>query len=363
MWCQELGTGLEGLMSRLISMLAIAVAAVPLVAGAAHPVAASATPASARATATDVSPPSGVEAQVVTLMNADRAHNGLNPLTVDPAMSTVARGWADVVMGRGALSHNPDIVNLLPEGWTRWGENVGFGPSPTSLEAAFMASPEHRANILGPFSIVGVGVSVASDGTLWVAVDFVALHTGVAAVSCSDTNPPSTPAPAAASGYFVLGGDGGVFTFGSAVFRGSVPGLGVRARTVLMALTPDAGGYWVLGTDGGVFTFGDALFLGSVPGIGSTTSAVDLKPTPSGRGYWVLGRDGSVFTFGDAPMLGSLPSSGIRDQAVKLIPTPSGQGYWILGVDGGIFTFGDARFRGSLPGSGVADASVSMAST
>jgi len=349
-------------MSRLISMLAVAVATVPLALGATHAAAASATTAGSGATA-GASPTAGLEAQTVALMNADRAHQGLAPLTVDPAMSTVARDWSNVVMGRGALSHNPAIVGLLPEGWTRWGENVGFGPSPTSLDAAFMASPEHRAIILGPFALVGVGASVASDGTVWVTVDFVALRTGVAAVSCSDTNPPSTPSPAAATGYFVLGNDGGVFTFGSAVFHGSVPGLGVRARTVLMALTPDAGGYWVLGGDGGVFTFGDARFLGSVPGTGSTTTAVDLKPTPSGRGYWVLGRDGSVFPFGDAPALGSLPANGIRDQAVKLIPTPSGHGYWILGIDGGIFTFGDATFHGSLPGSGVADASVSMATT
>jgi hypothetical protein len=344
----DLGTGLEGSMLRVISMLAVAVVGASMFVDA-QPAAAAANP--------------GVEAQLVGLMNADRARAGLGPLAVDATLTGVARSWSDAMMGAGALIHNPEIENELPGGWTRWGENVGEGSSPASLEAAFMASPDHRANILGAFSLVGVGVDVGAAGTLWVTVDFVTIGTGAATESCKATNPPSAPSPAAAPGYDVLGSDGGVFTFGSAVFHGSVPGLGIRARTVLMALTPDAGGYWVLGSDGGVFTFGDARFFGSVPGTGSRTTAVDFKPTPSGAGYWVLGQDGSVFTFGDAPGFGSLPASGVRARAVKLVPTPTGRGYWILGADGGIFSFGDAAFHGSLPGSGVADTSVSMAST
>jgi hypothetical protein len=30
----------------------------------------------------------------------------------------------------------------------------------------------------------------------------------------------------------------------------------------------NAGGYWLVGMDGGVFTFGDAAYDGSVPGVG-----------------------------------------------------------------------------------------------
>jgi Cysteine-rich secretory protein family len=304
-----------------------------------------------------------MENQFVSRMNADRAQQGLAPLTVDPQLTAAARSWSDAIEGNGSLSHNPNIQKELPAGWTRWGENVGAGPSVSSLDAAFMASPEHRANILGAFTLVGVGVDVTEAGTIWVTVDFVALAPGAVSVSCTDTNQANNPSPAAASGYYVLGADGGVFSYGSAVFHGSVPGLGVRARTILMAVTPDHGGYWVLGGDGGVFTFGDARFFGSVPGTGSRITAVDLKPSPSGQGYWVLGADGSVFAFGDAPALGSLPQAGVHGTAVKLVPTPTGQGYWILGADGGIFSFGDAAFHGSLPGAGVADQSVSMAST
>jgi len=302
----------------------------------------------------------GLEGQYLAVLNADRTARGLGPLTLDPGMTGIARGWADHLLAQGGLSHNPSLVGQLPGGWQRYGENVGEGSDVTTLETTFMNSPEHRANILGDYETVGVGIDVRIDGTLFITVDF--LKGGRAAASCTSTNPPDAPSPAAARGYYVLGSDGGIFAYG-APFLGSVPGDGVRARAVLMAVTPDQGGYWVLGSDGGVFTFGDAPFLGSVPGLGAHAVGVDLKSSATGHGYWVLGQDGSVYAFGDAQTFGSLPGVGVHNQAVKLVPTPSGRGYWILGADGGIFSFGDAAFLGSLPGIGVHNTSVSMSST
>ncbi|MDE3202669.1 MAG: hypothetical protein KGQ66_00420 [Acidobacteriota bacterium] len=64
-------------------------------------------------------------------------------------------------------------------------------------------------------------------------------------------------------GVWLLGGDGGVFTIGSAPFFGSAADVALVAPVVAMAPTPDHQGYWLLGADGGVFAFGDAPFLGS----------------------------------------------------------------------------------------------------
>ena len=64
-----------------------------------------------------------------------------------------------------------------------------------------------------------------------------------------------------------------MFAFGDAVFHGSVPGA-LPTGTVLdspivgIVTTPSGNGYWILGADGGVFTFGDATFLGSLGGTG-----------------------------------------------------------------------------------------------
>jgi hypothetical protein len=40
----------------------------------------------------------------------------------------------------------------------------------------------------------------------------------------------------------------------------------VGPRIVGIASTPDGKGYWLVGADGGVFTFGDAQFYGSMGG-------------------------------------------------------------------------------------------------
>ena len=69
--------------------------------------------------------------------------------------------------------------------------------------------------------------------------------------------------------------------------------------------TPTGDGYWIVGSDGGVFTFGDAAFYGSLGDVELHAPIVDLEPTPTGRGYWLLGADGGVFTFGDAGFHGA----------------------------------------------------------
>ncbi|MGH9030425.1 MAG: hypothetical protein ACRDV4_12525 [Acidimicrobiales bacterium] len=47
----------------------------------------------------------------------------------------------------------------------------------------------------------------------------------------------------------------------------SVPGLKINVSNIVgIATTPDGGGYWLVGSDGGVFSFGDAKFFGSMGG-------------------------------------------------------------------------------------------------
>jgi hypothetical protein len=188
-----------------------------------------------------------------------------------------------------------------------------------------------------------------------------------AGTRCSyGSNPKSTPSSKSGAGYYVLGSDGGIFSFGGAAFYGSVPGLNLSSRVTALRLTSTKTGlgYHILGADGGIFTFGDAPFLGSVPGLGLPVKvqALDLQRTASGKGYWILGADGGVFSFGDAEFYGSVPGLGITGaKALRLVPTPTGKGYWVLGVDGGVFSFGDAEFFGSVPGLGLATKVVAMA--
>jgi hypothetical protein len=69
--------------------------------------------------------------------------------------------------------------------------------------------------------------------------------------------------------------------------------------------TPSGAGYWIVGSDGGIFTYGDAEFFGSLGDTALSAPITDMASTPSGCGYWLLGADGGVFTFGDAEFFGA----------------------------------------------------------
>ena len=140
--------------------------------------------------------------------------------------------------------------------------------------------------------------------------------------------PPTPPAPA--HGYWLVGSDGGIFTFGSAQFYGSTGGITLQRPVVGISPTSNKAGYWLVASDGGVFAFGNAGYFGLIPGAG-------LAPAGSGLPHSL-----------NAPIVGMVPSS-------------DGGGYFMVASDGGVFAFGDARFEGSCPGmGGCSGAAVSV---
>lgn len=75
--------------------------------------------------------------------------------------------------------------------------------------------------------------------------------------------------------------------------------------TLLSSTTPVAEsgagqGYWLVGADGGVFTFGKARFYGSLASTHLKSPIIGITPTPDGNGYWLVAGDGHVYPFGDA---------------------------------------------------------------
>jgi hypothetical protein len=148
-------------------------------------------------------------------------------------------------------------------------------------------------------------------------------------------------------GYAMLGADGGVFTFGDARFAGSGAGLRPNGRFVGLAMTPSGRGYWLATSDGAVVAFGDARFFGSTAGFGVASEVVDIVATRRGRGYYLVTSNGGVLGFGDARFRGSAASLPLRSPIVTMATTPTGRGYYLVAADGGVFTYGDARFHGS----------------
>ncbi len=122
--------------------------------------------------------------QQQTLINQDRANAGLPPLAWSACLAAIAVQNAQRMAAAGAISHTngPTLDLNCGVGATQAGENVGFtsaGIDDVGLNNAFMASPGHRANILGPYAFVGTAWSVAPNGSGYIAVEFLAATAAV----------------------------------------------------------------------------------------------------------------------------------------------------------------------------------------
>ncbi len=150
------------------------------------------------------------------------------------------------------------------------------------------------------------------------------------------------------NGYWLVGADGGVFSFGAATFYGSMGGTPLNRPIVGITSTPDGGGYWEVASDGGIFAFGDAGFFGSTGSMVLDRPIVGMASTPDGKGYWLVASDGGVFAFGDAAFFGSTGGVDLGQAVVGMAATPFGDGYWLTTATGAVFSFGRAPFEGSL---------------
>lgn len=133
-------------------------------------------------------------------------------------------------------------------------------------------------------------------------------------------------------GYYLIGSDGGVFAFGDAEFHGSIQGIvnelvgpGFPATEWLacpivgLVPTPTGDGYWLVACDGGVFSFGSAPYRGSVPEVlpGVTLNRPINGMVAYGGGYLMVASDGGAFNFG-APFFGSLGANPPSDPIVAI---------------------------------------------
>jgi len=138
--------------------------------------------------------PGSEEAQFLTLTNQLRASKGLQQLSVDGTLTSIARNWSGQMAAAGTIFHNNGLPNQVSAPWTQLGENVGMGPSVAGIQQAFINSPHHYENLVNPnYNYVGIGV-VDSGGTIYVTVDFMALGS-VSAPAPAPTAPRTTTAP------------------------------------------------------------------------------------------------------------------------------------------------------------------------
>jgi uncharacterized protein YkwD len=123
-----------------------------------------------------VQPPGGfvasIEQSILSTVNQQRAATGRSPLQLDPTLTATARAHSAQMSEGNRLFHSADLSAGAPPKWRALGENVAMSTSVDTVNARFMESPAHRANILGDFDRVGIGVAVAR-GRIWVTQEFM----------------------------------------------------------------------------------------------------------------------------------------------------------------------------------------------
>ncbi|MGW0494456.1 CAP domain-containing protein [Streptomyces sp. NPDC003007] len=118
---------------------------------------------------------SAAAAQVLSLVNEERAKVGCSPVAANSTLTDLAQSYSEDMAARGFFDHTD------PDGRTPWdragkagisnlgGENIARGQADAAaVMDAWMNSPGHRANILNcDFKTLGVGVELGSGGPWW----------------------------------------------------------------------------------------------------------------------------------------------------------------------------------------------------
>ena len=102
------------------------------------------------------------------LVNKARRNHGLRPLRMNGELSKTALHHSARMAASNTVFHTSNLYDTVRRYRpSRWGENVGMAGTVLRLHRAFMASADHRANILGKaYRKVGVGL-VRSGGAIW----------------------------------------------------------------------------------------------------------------------------------------------------------------------------------------------------
>ena len=111
------------------------------------------------------SPARSSEAGVLAAVNVARAAHGLRPLRLDLTLRSAARSHSADMLRLNYFAHGAFAARMAAfhvQG-RQAGENLAWGSGPYGQAGAmiseWLASPEHRANLLSPvYSRIGIGL-------------------------------------------------------------------------------------------------------------------------------------------------------------------------------------------------------------
>lgn len=162
---------------------------------------------------------SALERQMLELINAERAANGLSPVQLELRLNDSAEDHSTWMLEQDVFSHTgeggssagdrmADAGFVFSGNW-RWSENIawqsergapGLEDDVINLHNALMNSPGHRANILDPnVTVIGIGIELGEFNgftAVMVTQNFARTSADLQLDEGTGTDPaPSDPAP------------------------------------------------------------------------------------------------------------------------------------------------------------------------
>lgn len=131
-------------------------------------------PVATKPPSTPTAAPSGPTAQVVALVNKERAKVGCSALTVNAKLTAAALNHSKDMAAHSTMSHTGsdgsdagERITRAGYSWMTYGENVAYGyGTAEQVMTGWMNSPGHRENILNcAFKEIGVGL--AQPNSYW----------------------------------------------------------------------------------------------------------------------------------------------------------------------------------------------------
>ena len=121
-----------------------------------------------------------LEAQMLVLVNEERAKRGIAPVKADPEMTRVARAHSTDMFARGYFSHytpeRADPFDRMKKAGVKFrtaGENLALGRTLKICHEGLMNSPGHKANILNPaYGRLGIGIMDGGIYGLMISQEF-----------------------------------------------------------------------------------------------------------------------------------------------------------------------------------------------
>lgn len=123
-----------------------------------------------------------MESRVITLVNAQRAQNGLGALTVNTKLTNMARVKSQDMIDNNYFSHESptygspfEMMQAFGITYRAAGENIAYGQQDAdAVMDAWMNSAGHRANILSAdYTQIGVGAARGANGRIYWTQEFI----------------------------------------------------------------------------------------------------------------------------------------------------------------------------------------------